>query len=58
MRTLPVMPCSTAACAFAASARGKRCTGSPASTPIRIAPSATAALMSSIAAPLASFGSV
>ena len=58
MRTLPVTRCSTAACAFAASASGKRWTGSPAPGPIRTAPSATAALMSSIAAPFASLGSV
>ena len=58
MSTLPVTPSSTAWWAAAVSASGKTCSGRPASSPTRTAPSRTAALTSSTAMSLARVGAV
>ena len=52
--TLPTAPASTAVCASAVRSSGKRCRGSPASSPIRSAPSPTAVLTAATACALAS----
>ena len=58
MSTLPTVLASTAAWASRADARGKRCSGSPASSPTASAPSATAADVSATAWSFAARGTV
>jgi len=58
MSTLPTVPASTAAWASRADSRGKRCRGSPASSPTASAPCATAAAVSATARSFAARGTV